>query len=122
MSYDLAVWVGQRPQGDAEALREFERLYEEWMARARSDVTIDRSPEPAIQNYVEALLQRWPDIDSDEGDESPWSNGPLIGDASGPLLYFGMVYGMADEATRFAAEVAAERGLVCFDPQTKSLR
>jgi hypothetical protein len=33
-----------------------------------------------------------------------------------------MVYSQAEEASEFAAAVASEQGLVCFDPQTGKLR
>ncbi len=115
MSYDLAVWEGSRPATDEEAQRTFERLHETHLGGA-SEV----EPTPAIARYVHALLERWPDLDED--DDSPWSDGPLINNARGPIVYFGMVFSMADEASAFAAETAAEHGLVCFDPQLGALR
>ena len=42
------------------------------------------TPTPRIQRYVDELLSRWPDINTDEGQDSPWADGPLIGNASGP--------------------------------------
>src|SRR5437763_12516527 len=79
-------------------------------------------PHPAIVADVHALLDRWPDITEDAGENSPWSDGPLIGNASGNLSYFGMVFSMADEASEFAVQLASQRGLVCFDPQLGRLR
>ncbi|MEJ8653934.1 hypothetical protein WKI65_39320 [Streptomyces sp. MS1.AVA.3] len=55
-------------------------------------------------------------------DISPWSTGPLIDEASGPLIYFPMRYSMAEEASAYAADVAASMGLVCYDPQAQQLR
>ena len=74
-------------------------------------------PRPAIMAYVHALLDRWPDITEDAGENSPWSDGPVIGNASGNFFYFGMRYSMADEASEYAAELASRQGHVCFDPQ-----
>jgi hypothetical protein len=117
VSYDLAVWEGPKPPDNEAALR----TYNELMARmeARREPT---EPTPAIASYVEALLQRWPDITEDAGADSPWSDGPLIDNASGSVFYFGMVFSMADEASEFAAQLARDRGLVCFDPQEGRLR
>jgi hypothetical protein len=71
---------------------------------------------------VEALLARWIDITEDEDDVSPRSDGPLIDNASGPIIYFAMRYSMAEEVSAAAARMAADRGLVCFDPQWDCLR
>ncbi|WP_229927919.1 hypothetical protein [Kitasatospora indigofera] len=72
-----------------------------------------------IAAFVSALLERWPE---DEYDTSPWSTGPLIREARGPLIYFPMRWGMAVEASAYAAEVASSTGLNCFDPQARQLR
>ncbi|OYP20613.1 hypothetical protein CFC35_38435 [Streptomyces sp. FBKL.4005] len=72
--------------------------------------------------YVAALLERWCDLTEDEEDTSPWSTGPLSGEASGPLIYFPMRWSMAEEASAYAASVAESMGLVCFDVQQDRLR
>jgi hypothetical protein len=118
VSYDLAVWEGEVPESDAAAAAIFQRLYRELIEDAAGAVT----PTPAIVAYVDGLLERWPDITEAGGDDSPWSDGPLIGNASGTLVYFGMVFSMADEAAAFAVELAQEHGLVCYDPQLDALR
>ncbi|MFG2116700.1 hypothetical protein ACGFRB_29365 [Streptomyces sp. NPDC048718] len=69
-----------------------------------------------------ALLERWCDLTEGEEDTSPWSTGPLIGDARGPLIYFGMRFSMAEETSAYAADVAESMGLVCFDVQQDRLR
>lgn len=81
-----------------------------------------RAPSERIAAYVAALLERWCDITEDEEDTSPWSTGPLIGEASGPLVYFPMRWSMAEEASAYAAAVAESMGLVCFDVQQDRLR
>ncbi|MFD3874001.1 hypothetical protein [Streptomyces sp. NPDC058623] len=72
--------------------------------------------------YVAALLERWCDITEDEGETSPWSVGPLIESASGPLIYFGMGWSRAEEASAYAADLADSMGLVCFDVRENQLR
>jgi hypothetical protein len=114
MSYDLAVWEGDRPSDDVGAAAHYGSL----MDRMESGELGE--PTPRIRAYVEALLARWPDIDQSE--DSPWASSPLMGEASGPLVYFPMVFSRADEASTFAAALARDHGLVCFDPQMGCLR
>ena len=95
MSFDLAVWEGPRPATDAEAADVHERL----MERFESDES--QPPTPAIVSYVAALTARWPDIDAPGGEDSPWSR--------------------AEEVAEVASRIAAEHGLVCFDPQSEQL-
>ncbi|MFJ5233163.1 hypothetical protein ACIQBJ_25120 [Kitasatospora sp. NPDC088391] len=117
MSYDLAVWEGKQPADDAAAGERFSDLYQRYI-----DTDTDHPPTSTISKYVALLLERWPDLTEDEDDISPWSTGPLIGEASGPLIYFPLRWSMAEEASTFAAGVAASLGLVCFDPQVRRLR
>ncbi|MFD8376796.1 hypothetical protein ACFV2Z_39625 [Streptomyces sp. NPDC059688] len=115
MSYDLAVWEGERPADDKTAGRVLEDLDARYSDQ-------DHPPTERIAAYVAGLLERWCDLTEDEDDTSPWSTGPLSDEASGPLLYFPMRYSMAEEASAFAASLAQSMGLVCFDPQQQKLR
>lgn len=117
MSYDLAVWEGERPADDKTAGRVFDDLYHRYI-----DSEVEEPPSERIADYVAALLERWCDLTEDEEDASPWSTGPLIGEASGPLIYFPMRWSMAEEASAYAAAVAEAMGLVCFDVQENRLR
>lgn len=118
MSYDLAVWEGIRPTDDA-ASATFEDLCLEHMGARKTP------PTPLIRQYVEALVARWPDLGSDADEEgedaSPWSDGPLINNASGPLFYFGMVFSRCQAGAAFAADLARTLCLVCCDPQDQRL-
>ncbi|MGW6523988.1 hypothetical protein [Streptomyces sp. NPDC054962] len=82
MSYDLAVWEGERPADDKIARRVFRDLYDRYL-----DSEIQEPPSAGITAYVTALLGRWCDITVDVDGTSPWSVGPLIDAASGPLIY-----------------------------------
>lgn len=117
MSYDLAVWEGERPADDKAAGRAFNDLYDRLI-----DAEVRQPPTERIAAYVAALLERWCDLTEDEDDSSPWSTGPLIGEARGPLIYFPMRWSMAEEASAFAVDVAQSMGLICFDPQLNKLR
>jgi hypothetical protein len=117
VSYDLAVWEGDRPASDAEAGEEYERLHARYIGSRQP-----QPPTPRIAAYVGALLDRYPEDDEDAWEGGPWADAPLIGDASGPYIYFPMVYSKCDEASAWAAQVAHEHGLVCYDPQIGKLR
>ncbi|MFE0930164.1 hypothetical protein ACFW4O_19400 [Streptomyces mutabilis] len=56
------------------------------------------------------MLERWCDLTEDDEDTSPWSVGPLIDCASGPLIYF--PFSMAEEASAWASAMAEAMGLV----------
>lgn len=118
MSYDLAVWEGDSPSDDEDGTK----FYREQIVPQLENY--DRrnpiSPTSRIMAYVEALLERWPDITTDD-DGSPWATGPLISEAVGWFIYFPMVRSMAEEASAFAAGVARQHGLVCYDPQQERL-
>jgi hypothetical protein len=120
MSIDMAVWEGERPSSDDEALQMFEALYERYVEREPGG-----EPMPKIREFVAALLERFPDfddLDDDEADESPWADSPLIGNASGPLFYFSMVVNeAAEEAWDLALQTAERLDLVAFDPQSGGL-
>ena len=66
------------------------------------------------------------DVGTDAELDSPWSDGPLLGNASGRLFYLGSTYSsgrdLLREAIDYAVVLAAERGLVCYDPQYGTLR
>ncbi|MFI6886550.1 hypothetical protein [Streptosporangium canum] len=118
MSYDLAVWEGERPSSDREAGETHSALYEQYI-----DTDVEIPPTPLIAKFVEQLLQRWPDLDEvDEYENIPWSTTPLIGEAAGPYIYFPMVYPRAEEASAYAVQVATQLGLNCYDPQDDRLR
>ncbi|MGW7450028.1 hypothetical protein [Streptomyces sp. NPDC054787] len=117
MSYDLAVWEGKRPADDKTAGQVFSDLYDRYI-----DSEAEEPPSERIAAYVAVLLERWCDLTEDDEDASPWSTGPLIDEASGPLIYFPMRFSMAEEASAYAAAVAETMGLVCFDVQQDRLR
>ncbi|MFH9605479.1 hypothetical protein PS783_37830 (plasmid) [Streptomyces enissocaesilis] len=117
MSYDLAVWEGERPADDKTARQVFSDLYDRYI-----DGEVEEPPSDRITAYVAALLERWCDLTEDDEDTSPWSAGPLIDCASGPLIYFPMRFSMAEEASAWASAMAEAMGLVCFDVQQGRLR
>jgi hypothetical protein len=117
VSYDLAVWEGTRPADDHAAALEFQRLYDRYL---ESDEQVE--PTSRIVAYVTALLERYPDIDTAAGEDSPWSTGPLMSEARGPLVYFPIVWSRCEEVAAWAAGLAEQHQLNCYDPQREQLR
>lgn len=117
MSYDLAVWEGEPPSNDLAAAAEFKLLFARYMAAGEP-----LAPTPRIAWYVQALLDRFPDIGTEAGQDGPWSTEALMGEARGPLVYFPMVWSRREEVSAWAAQVAEGLGLNCFDPQWNQLR
>jgi hypothetical protein len=114
MSYDVAVWVGDTPTDDKQALQTYEALWERYEST-------DEPPNQRILGYIGSLTARYPDLTVLSDDDSPWADGPLTGNVMGPFFYFSMVYSKVEEALPFIAETARHHGLVCFDPQTQWL-
>lgn len=120
MSVDLAVWEGPAPASDDEAAAVFEDLSKRFLDSPATP------PSKEIAEYVNVLLARYPDLngrDGDEdGDEVPWGSGPLIRNASGPILYIDMKLNTAfEQGWRYCVETATSRGLIAFDPQSGTL-
>jgi hypothetical protein len=115
VSYDLAVWDGERPPDNHQAGFVYDELYERYLES--DDVVVP--PTPRIVVYVGALVDRYPD---DIDGSVVWASPPVINDASGPIVYMAMSYSQAEEVSEHAASLAREHGLVCYDPQTESLR
>jgi hypothetical protein len=117
VSYDIAVWEGDRPANDKAALV----AYNEMWAR------YENGDEPAsgrILNFIAELTARYPDLDdlpNDEVDDSPWASGSLREDVIGPFVYFTLVPSKVDEMVPFIVEAARRHELVCFDPQQAKL-
>jgi hypothetical protein len=116
----MAVWEGDPPESKDAAAATFEALYDQYIQRE-----YPTEPTPKIKEFVEALLARYPDLDTlsdDDVDDSPWADSPLLGNASGPFVYFSMVTNdAAVNAWELATATAKRLGLVAFDPQSGGL-
>jgi hypothetical protein len=107
MSYDLAVWDGEQPLSEDDALTTYIHLTEEYLEAGPTPPSLN------IERYVNALMERWPDNDAGR----PWAVSNLIEDASGPIICLNMMHDQAEDAVHYAADLAHAHGLVCFDPQ-----
>jgi hypothetical protein len=119
MSYDLAVWEGERPADDQAAFAQYKECVERYL---EGGVAVPVPPTDRIRGYVEALLAVYPDLTDDEDDGSPWSTGPLLSEANGSFIYFPMTWSRCAEVSEVSARIALAHGLVCFDPQLERLR
>lgn len=116
MSVDLAVWEGPPPGDDTEAARTFVDLSQRFLQRTHV------TPSARIADYVGALLARYPDLTDEGDDDVPWGSGPLIRNASGPILMLDLkLNDVFEEGWRFCVETAQAHGLVAFDPQASTL-
>jgi hypothetical protein len=96
------------------------RTFEEAMAALEAMETAyegEQPPTASIRAFVDALLARWPDISDEQGEQSPWSDGPMVNNAAGSVIHFGVVYSRLDEAEPFVVETARHHGLVLVDQE-----
>jgi hypothetical protein len=75
------------------------------------------APDPALLNFVSALLARFPE----SGADSPWVDSPLTDDISGDFLNAGVAWKRSDEVWTFFRETAKAHGLICYDPQSEKV-
>ncbi|GAB2816573.1 hypothetical protein GCM10022221_13240 [Actinocorallia aurea] len=110
MSYDLAIWEGETPPNDHSA----GVIYDAHMEVM--ELNDEDPPTPLIQLFMERLLEHLPD------ESGAWSSAPAIESASGSVAYLTFTWGQGIEAATFAARLASELGLICYDPQRERLR
>jgi hypothetical protein len=116
MSYGVAVWDGAWPDDELAAAAQFETSY--------AQLRPSEPPSRRIRRFVNTLLDQHPDLtelDNDEVDDSPWADGPLIGNSSGSFIYIALVPSKANSTLPFIAASAREQGLVAFDPQARRM-
>jgi hypothetical protein len=113
MSYDLAVWEAHLSNGG-----DVDEVY--WAQMEELEAVCDPAPpSPAIHGFVDELLRRWPSLEEPGGAASPWA-GPVLDDAMGPFVYFTLTWSGAQQAVPTIAQIARDRGLVCYDPQRET--
>ncbi|MEM7322199.1 MAG: hypothetical protein AAF531_03855 [Actinomycetota bacterium] len=120
MSYNLLVWEGPDPLSNAHGFSDYERL------RAAPPVGV---PTPTISTLIDKLNSATETAataaaSSDDGgpatDPGIWA-APPADRAAGPLLEAAVSRGREAEAIRLVERLAAELGLVAFDPQAGTL-
>ncbi|MEQ0557819.1 hypothetical protein ABJI51_01965 [Amycolatopsis sp. NEAU-NG30] len=109
-------WLRICPFGQAGVTREiFAELAERYLEEDDVPAT------PKIARFVEALVQRWGDLE--DAEDAPWATG-RTGDASGPMLQINIRddEDRVGKVSAHVAELAQEHGLVCYDFQEDRVR
>jgi hypothetical protein len=119
MSYDLAVWVGEQPASATDADNEYARRMDAMEEALDHELVVP--PAPELIAFVEAVLDRYPELDEDSGPECPWASAPLRAEIVGDLIYFPMTFSGAEFARDVVADIAGSLELVCYDPQLEAL-
>ncbi|UJR83071.1 hypothetical protein [Sandaracinus amylolyticus] len=115
MSFDIAVWEGPRPRDDDDAASTFASLANRYLEREPEH----DEPTPArVRALIDAVRARFPD---DAPEDRVWALSPIDCDQRGPLLYPHVRWDYAEVVLRVVSQLAAEHGLVCFDPQDERL-
>ena len=119
MSYTLIVWEGVHPSSDEAAMATHDELMDRYFGvdAIGDEPPASEPPTRAIADFLKALLEHWPDIGEPGGEDSPWADGPMANNASGPIICFSITTDGLAEAVPFVVEEAERLGLVCFDEQ-----
>jgi hypothetical protein len=111
MSFELAVWYEPVPISVATADEKYGRLCEQ-------DGEEGAVPRPEVAAFYRDLVDRYPELDSltaEEAEEhSPWT--AELGVAESSVL-MSVIWRYSQQVLDFVRELAAQHGLVCFDPQ-----
>lgn len=109
MSFDLHVWHEPEPISAELAQAKLDR----WDAGEPGAF----QAHPAVPALLAALLDRFPPLESlsdADADRGAWSMTP---DPDEAMLALSCVWSRADEVRQAVTQLAAEHGLVCYDPQ-----
>ena len=108
MSYDLLCWASSAnmtPDNPA---------FEAW--RDSKYQASDPEPSPALIAFADALLARYPDLDSDEQD-TVWAFGPIKSSIAADYMDLHIDSEAPSSAIKFILETARKHGIDCLDPQ-----
>lgn len=111
MSYDLSIFRARAPL-DARAASGIHAALCEGRVPDASLVAADAK---AIDAAYRALVKKYPELDDDNEDESPWA-AALTKTPHGLVLP--MTHSMAGAVVPFVLALAKKRGLTVYDPQT----
>jgi hypothetical protein len=109
MGFHLAVWY------EPVAIS-VERAHQAYL-RLVDDEPAGLTPHPAIGRFHRKLEYRYPEFDvvtDDDVERSPWAAAHRADDAH---VQVSIAESRSGEVARYVRELAAEHGLICFDPQ-----
>lgn len=122
MSFDLYAFPAPGPTTVAEAHQfleadeaegrpRFDRDTGEWLPR----------PGPQMARFIEELERRWPSLDDDPEDCSPWSSWPLWQPMVGGGTGFNIRWSYAASVAPVITEIASRHNVIIYDPQADEL-
>ena len=109
MGFGLAVWYEPATISVDRAGQVYQQLV--------SDEPAGLTPHPAVGSFHRKLEHRYPEFDLVTGDDvelSPWAAAHRADDAH---VQVSIEPSRCEEVAGYVRELAAEHGLVCFDPQ-----
>jgi hypothetical protein len=117
MSYSFDITAEPIPEDESKAWEEVEKL------RAREDsLSRDRdSPGEQFLPLYQKLTARYPCIMTDEGEDSPWADGPLLRNFGKLHTILAISYSRVADALPVIIEIATEMGFTLFDPQDEKI-
>lgn len=115
MPYELFLWDGERPASLREAEATVDRLTDGFLAS-------HEPPTPGLAAFVDALLARYPDMNTPDGTGGSWASAPLTTWARGALAYLLINAVHAEQVSAVVVELGQQHGLNCFDPQLGQMR
>lgn len=111
----MAAWTGDAPRTDDEAAAVFDSLQEQYLETGENT-----PPEEPILSYVQAIVDRYPNVESEVG-SGAWSEGALLENASGPIVCFSIPAEVRDVVLESCVSEARANGLNLYDPQDEVL-
>jgi hypothetical protein len=108
MSFDLAIWVGEKPGSDQEAHETFDRLM-------RTFDGTDVPPDPRLLKCKKEITGHYPDDWRAHLIGCVWTSIPLT--PHGSILIMNLTWGVSDAVLDHIARTAEKHGLVCYDLQ-----
>ncbi|WP_285577339.1 hypothetical protein [Actinoallomurus iriomotensis] len=108
VSFELGVWREDGPVTAEDAGDRYEQVAEQEPPGGE--------PDQQVAAFHQELTSRFPDLDDlpDEDDSSPWMD---YLDLSADGVFMKIAFSRVEEMVPYVIELAAEHGLVCYDPQ-----
>lgn len=110
MSFDLGFWWEGQEISPDEAARKY-------LAMVEGDTRVV-SEHPALEGFYGALTSRYPDLDEENLETSPWAVSLY---RTGECVITSISYSRQWEVCDFVLELAREYGITSYDPQSQQV-
>lgn len=112
MSYTFDITSEPVPDDESEAW--------EALGELRDSEDFDEPGTHFLALY-EKLVAKYPCITTPEGENSPWSDGPLLNNFGQKHAILGISFSRVQDALPFIIQTANEMGFTVFDPQDEKI-